>query len=92
MQRGPLVYCLEELDQPEGVSLVNVALDLSNAPSESFQSQLQADLLGGVVVLRHSGRAYENDTDTQRSLLRLQWSSDQKPPNPFNLHSVLRLG
>ena len=64
VQRGPLVYCLEELDQPEGVSLVNVALDLSNAPSESFQSQLQADLLGGVVVLRHSGRAYENDTDT----------------------------
>ena len=64
VQRGPLVYCLEELDQPEKVSLVNVALDLSNAPSESFQSQLQADLLGGVVVLRHSGRAYENDTDT----------------------------
>ena len=61
VQRGPLVYCLEELDQPDGVSLVNVALDLANPGEEKFQSQLQADLLGGVVVLRHAGRAYEND-------------------------------
>jgi DUF1680 family protein len=61
VQRGPLVYCLEELDQPDGVSLVNVALDLSNQEEEKFQSQLQADLLGGVVVLRHAGRAFDND-------------------------------
>ena len=61
VQRGPLVYCLEELDQPDGVSLVNVALDLANAGEEKFQSQLQADLLGGVVVLRHAGRAFDND-------------------------------
>ena len=61
VQRGPLVYCLEELDQPDGVSLVNVALDLANAGEEQFQSQLQADLLGGVVVLRHAGRAFDND-------------------------------
>ena len=65
VQRGPLVYCLEELDQPEGVSLVNVALDLANRPAETFQSQLQTDLLGGVVVLRHVGRAYENDTNAR---------------------------
>ena len=56
VQRGPLVYCLEELDQPEGTSLTNVALELGNSPSDKFQSQLQADLLGGVVVLHHSGR------------------------------------
>ena len=61
VQRGPLVYCLEELDQPDGVSLVNVALDLAHPGEEEFQSQLQADLLGGVVVLRHAGRAYENE-------------------------------
>ena len=61
VQRGPLVYCLEELDQPDGVSLVNVALDLANQEEEKFQSQLQADLLGGVVVLRHAGRAFDND-------------------------------
>ncbi len=61
VQRGPLVYCLEELDQPEGVSLSNLALDLGNAPSDKFQSQVKPDLLGGIVVLRHNGRAYESD-------------------------------
>jgi len=45
VQRGPLVYCLEEMDQPEGVSLVNVALDMANPSSDQFQSQLQPDLL-----------------------------------------------
>jgi DUF1680 family protein len=65
VQRGPLVYCLEELDQPHGVSLVNIALDLVNTPSENFQSELQTTLLGGVVVLRHVGRAYENDADAR---------------------------
>jgi DUF1680 family protein len=65
VQRGPLVYCLEELDQPHGVSLVNIALDLVNTPSEKFQSELQTTLLGGVVVLRHVGRAYENDADAR---------------------------
>jgi DUF1680 family protein len=65
VQRGPLVYCLEELDQPHGVSLVNIALDLVNTPSENFQSELRTTLLGGVVVLRHVGRAYENDADAR---------------------------
>ncbi len=65
VQRGPLVYCLEELDQPEGVSLVNVALDLGSASSDKFQSQLQTDLLNGVVVLRHAGRVYENDASAK---------------------------
>jgi hypothetical protein len=65
VQRGPLVYCLEELDQPHGVSLVNIALDLVNTPSENFQSEFQTTLLGGVVVLRHVGRAYENDADAR---------------------------
>ncbi|MGH9504804.1 MAG: glycoside hydrolase family 127 protein [Terriglobales bacterium] len=61
VQRGPLVYCLEELDQPQGVTLTNIALDLGNSPSEKFESQLQPHLLGGIVVLRHSARAYEAD-------------------------------
>ena len=45
-----------------------MALDLANAGEEKFQSQLQADLLGGVVVLRHAGRAYENDASDTSAL------------------------
>ena len=58
-QRGPLIYCLEELDQPSGVVLSDVALDLGTDSAEAFQSKTQADLLGGVVVLQHLGVAYE---------------------------------
>ncbi len=75
VQRGPLVYCLEEIDQ-DGLSLTNVALDLSNKPSESFQSQLQPNLLGGIVVLRHSGRLYEKDAS--ENALYSAYSAGQK--------------
>ena len=61
VQRGPLIYCLEELDQPSGVALSDVALDLATGSAEAFQSKPQADLLGGVVVLHHLGVAYERD-------------------------------
>jgi uncharacterized protein len=59
VQRGPLIYCLEEMDQPSGVALSDVALDLGTGSSEAFQSRTQADLLGGIVVLQHMGVAYE---------------------------------
>ncbi len=59
VQRGPLIYCLEELDQPSGVALSDVALDLGTGSSEAFQSRTQADLLGGIVVLQHMGVVYE---------------------------------
>jgi DUF1680 family protein len=61
VQRGPLIYCLEELDQPAGLALSDVALDLGTGSAETFQSKQQADLLGGVVVLHHLGVAYERD-------------------------------
>ena len=59
VQRGPLIYCMEELDQPSGVTLSDVALNLGANPAEAFQNKLQEDLLGGVVVLDHAGVAYE---------------------------------
>ena len=58
-QRGPLVYCLEELDQPEGVKMSDLAVEFGKRPQAQFQSELKNDLLGGVVVLHHNGVAYE---------------------------------
>src|SRR6266446_4877634 len=54
VQRGPLVYCMEELDQPAGVGMSDLALDLGQKPQTQFQSEHRRDLLGGVVVLRHT--------------------------------------
>ena len=59
VQRGPLIYCLEEVDQPSGVALSNVALNLGKRPEAEFHSELKSDLLGGVVVLHHNGVSYE---------------------------------
>jgi uncharacterized protein len=59
VQRGPLVYCLEQLDQPEGVALFDVSLDLRHEPASPFQEEFRSDVLGGIVMLKHMGAAYE---------------------------------
>lgn len=61
IQRGPLIYCLEEIDQPSGVSLSDVAVNAGRHPAEQFQTEFKSDLLGGMVVLHHTGAVYERD-------------------------------
>jgi hypothetical protein len=51
IQRGPIVNCLEEHDQPQGVNLLDVKID----PSQTLTSRWQADLLGGVVTVEGIG-------------------------------------
>jgi hypothetical protein len=62
VQRGPIVYCLEQSDQPNTPALADVALTASASPSKSFQAEHQADLLDGVTVLHHAGAARESST------------------------------
>jgi DUF1680 family protein len=59
VQRGPLIYCLEELDQPNGVDLSAVALEVGKRPESEFQSEMKSDLLGGVLLLHHEGVTYD---------------------------------
>ena len=49
LQRGPLVFCLEEADN--GKNLNSLAVN-----SSSFQADFNADLLGGTVVLQGKAR------------------------------------
>ena len=60
VQRGPLVYCLEGVDQPQGVDLSEVGMRAGKQAAEGFQSEFRKDLLDGVVVLRHEGLVREN--------------------------------
>jgi DUF1680 family protein len=57
VERGPLVYCLEQRDQRGVESLFDVSLAFAREPTQGFTSEFQEDLLGGVVVLRHKGIA-----------------------------------
>jgi uncharacterized protein len=66
VQRGPLIYCLEQLDQPEGVPLFDVSLDLRQKASSHFHEKFQGNLLGGIVVLKHLGAANEKSTSGRR--------------------------
>jgi DUF1680 family protein len=62
VQRGPLIYCLEQLDQPEGVPLYDISVDLRQKSSSQFHEEFQSDLLGGIVVVKHLGAANEKSS------------------------------
>lgn len=55
VKRGPIVYALEQTDQPEDVPVLEVGFKFGQNPSASFTSEYRNDLLGGVVVLKHRG-------------------------------------
>ncbi len=51
IRRGPMIYCLEQADQPESVNLLDAAIN----PYLPLQEAWQADLLGGVMTVRTQG-------------------------------------
>jgi hypothetical protein len=57
VQRGPLLYCLEQVDQEERGSIFDVTLSASAGPSWGFTSEFRPDVLGGIVLLKHQGVA-----------------------------------
>lgn len=57
VQRGPLLYCLEQMDQEDQRSVFDVALPASTDPTQGFTSEFQSDMLGGIVLLKHKGIA-----------------------------------
>ncbi len=59
VERGPLVYAVEQVDQSAGV-LVD---DLSVDPSQRATAEFRPDLLGGVVAVRLQGEAVEHFQD-----------------------------
>jgi DUF1680 family protein len=55
IERGPLVYLLEQADQNPGVNVLESVLRLSADPARDFLPEYRSDLLGGVMVLKHRG-------------------------------------
>lgn len=67
IQRGPLVYCLEGVDNGQ-IGLDRIALDPSQV--EQFAVEHRPDLLGGVTVLRGTGKVIQEDGWDQHTLYR----------------------
>ena len=76
IQRGPLIYCLEEIDQPSGTNLSDIAIKPASKPAAGFQPEFRSDLLGGMVVLHHTGAEYERGTSDK--LLYSRYSRDTR--------------
>jgi len=83
VQRGPLVYCLEQIDQPEGVPLRKVALNLGPKSRAQFQEEFRNDLLGGIILLRHAGAAYGESVEQSR--LYFRYSSEPRKSRSVSL-------
>jgi DUF1680 family protein len=66
IQRGPIVYCLEEQDQSRGVNLLDLQID----PTEELTSRWQGDLLGGVMTVEGTGYQLERSTWQKNGLYR----------------------
>ncbi len=58
VRRGPIIFCMEQLDQPEGVALSDISIHLSERMGKDFHDEYAAALLDGVVVLHHEGEAF----------------------------------
>ena len=57
VQRGPIVYCVESVDLPEGIDVSEVVI-----PADiDLEPRYRADLLGGVTVLEGRAMAYESE-------------------------------
>jgi DUF1680 family protein len=83
VQRGPLVYCMEQIDQGEGVTLKDMALSSEKDSSGRFEEKFEKDLLGGVLVLRHPGALYEESAD--RSGLYFSYNAPRPKSRPVHL-------
>ncbi|MCC6166585.1 MAG: glycoside hydrolase family 127 protein [Caldilineaceae bacterium] len=55
LRRGPLVYCLEQADQPADVDLQDVAI----SPNTQMTTRRQPSLLNGVTTVQLDGVAYD---------------------------------
>ncbi|WP_455625665.1 glycoside hydrolase family 127 protein [Parabacteroides sp.] len=51
IQRGPLVYCMEEIDNPEYFNQIQLS------PSTTFQTVFVSDILNGIKTIKTNGRA-----------------------------------
>jgi len=78
VERGPLVYCVEQLDHAD-VSIFELLLD----PAAGFKEEFRPDLLGGVVLLKHRGRAWR--TPLTQEPLYAPWPPPRRATRPVEV-------
>ena len=77
VQRGPIVYCVEGVDQPGVENLDRMALDPEQV--RNFKAEHRPHLLGGVTVLTGTGRLIADDDWDSATLYRRDRPSSSVP-------------
>ena len=76
IERGPLVYCLEEIDQEPGLNLAAVRI----SPASALRPTWRGDLLGGVTTIEAEG-ALADLTGWAEHLYRPQGAAEAAAPH-----------
>jgi hypothetical protein len=84
VQRGPIVYALEQLDQPNVKTLSQIAVVAGENPGKNAQVQFRPELLGGVTVVKFPGVEYETPA-SQLPLYRPVGQEIRRPKRPVEL-------
>lgn len=83
IERGPIVYCLEQCDQPESINIHDVQIDEKGALRDSWES----DLLDGVMTVQAPG--YTLDVSSwQAQLYRPLSDAHSVKREPISLTAV----
>ncbi|MGA7502903.1 MAG: beta-L-arabinofuranosidase domain-containing protein [Candidatus Sulfotelmatobacter sp.] len=85
VRRGPIIYCMEELDQPAGVALSDLSIRLSEKMSKDFRDEYAANLLDGIVVLRHEGAVFQTPSASEPLYMSLSTASLKTRPAELTL-------
>jgi hypothetical protein len=83
IERGPIVYCLEQCDQEPSVSVMDVQIDRAGALDTTWRG----GLLGGVMVVEAAGYAVDV-APWQDRLYRPASGGDDLPRRPVRLTAV----
>ncbi len=83
-QRGPIVFCMEQLDQPDDGSTINFADYVVDVHGETVE-KFEPALLDGVMVLSHPGRVSKTATDNP---LYFAASTPVAPANPTTIKLI----
>jgi DUF1680 family protein len=85
VQRGPVVYCMEQLDQTGAADLSAVSIVVNSSSLKNFESEYKSGLLDGVTVLHHGGAASEVAADQDGLYVPASASAAKTRPESLTL-------
>jgi DUF1680 family protein len=89
VQRGPLVYCMESIDQPKASSLDDLIVKLDASLATDMKEEFEPQLLGGIVSISMNGVLDAARVPNEGSPLYAELNlTHSLPPGPVTLRLI----